>query len=225
MQNAPLRSAAVRSLLTRLFVLAVLAAAPLFAAAGPPDPLPGVGHPGFLSPHVNPLAIVDGHLFVANTPADTLDVIEIASRSVIRRIPVGIQPVSVVARPDGREVWVANHVSDSVSVIDTTPESLTRFHVIATIQDLDPLTLATRFDEPVGIAFADNTKAYVALSSENRVAVIDVARRSVVKSLPIPAQDPRAIEVRDGRLFVAPFESHHRTQLSGGRGLRGRHFS
>lgn len=218
MQDDPLRSAAVRSPVTGLFVLAVFAAAPLVAAAAPPDPLPGVGHPGFLSPHVNPLAVVNGHLFVANTPADTLDVIEIASRSVIRRIPVGIQPVSVVARPDGQEVWVANHVSDSVSVIDTAPESLTRFHVIATIQDLDPLTLATRFDEPAGIAFADNSKAYVALSSENRVAVIDVAQRSVVKSLLIPAQDPRAIQVRKGKLYVAPFESHNRTQLSGGRG-------
>ena len=207
-----------RSPVTRLVALAVLAAAPLGAVGAVPDPLPGVGHPGFLSPHVNPLAIVGGHLFVANTPADTLDIIEIASRSVVRRIPVGIQPVSVVARPDGREVWVANHVSDSVSVIDTAPESATRFHVVATIQDLDPLTLATRFDEPVGIAFADNTKAYVALSSENRVAVIDVARRSVIKSLPIAAQDPRAIQVCSGRLYVAPFESHNRTQLSGGRG-------
>ena len=218
MRHQPACQAAVRSPVTGLFVLAVFAAAPLLAAAAPPDPRPGVGHPGFLSPHVNPLAVVNGHLFVANTPADTLDVIEIASRSVIRRIPVGIQPVSVVARPDGREVWVANHVSDSVSVIDTAPESLTRFHVIATIQDLDPLTLATRFDEPAGIAFADNSKAYVALSSENRVAVIDVAQRSVVKSLLIPAQDPRAIQVRKGKLYVAPFESHNRTQLSGGRG-------
>lgn len=217
MRNDPLRYVG-RAVGGLCFLWALLAAARPLAAAVPPDPLPGVGHPGFLSPHVNPLAIVDGQLFVANTPADTLDIIDIASRQVVRRIPVGIQPVSVVARPDGREVWVANHVSDSVSVIDATPESPTRFHVIATIQDLDPLTLATRFDEPVGIAFADNSKAYVALSSENRVAVIDVARRSVVKSLPIPAQDPRAIQVRNGRLYVAPFESHNRTQLSGGRG-------
>ena len=218
MRRLPACSGFGRSPVTRLVVLAVLSAAPLGAAGAVPDPLPGVGHPGFLSPHVNPLAVVDGHLFVANTPADTLDIIEIASRSVVRRIPVGIQPVSVVARPDGREVWVANHISDSVSVIDTAPESATLFHVVATIQDLDPLTLATRFDEPAGIAFADNSKAYVALSSENRIAVIDVARRSVVKSLPIAAQDPRALQVLSGRLYVAPFESHNRTQLSGGRG-------
>ena len=218
MRNDPLRPATGRLLFARYSLWILVATAPLLAAGAPPDPLPGVGHPGFLSPHAEPLAVVGGYLFVANTPADTVDVIEIASRQVVRRIPVGIQPVSVVARPDGREVWVANHVSDSVSVIDTAPESATRFRVVATIQDLDPLTLSTRFDEPVGIAFSDDTKAYVALSSENRVAVVDVATRRVVKSLPIPAQDPRAIQVRNGRLYVAPFESHNRTQLSGGRG-------
>lgn len=199
---------------------AVLVAAGVHAAAaeGPHDPLRGVGHPGFLSPHVRPLARVGGALLVANTPADTVDVIDVESRRVVRRIPVGIQPVAVEVRPDGHEAWVANHVSDSVSVIDTDPASPTRFQVVATIQDLDPLTLATRFDEPAGIAFAGDAKAYVALSSTDRIAVVDVATRRVVNTLPIAAQDPRAIVVRDGRLYVAPFESHNRTQLSGGRG-------
>jgi len=197
-----------------LFVSAATGAPP----GGPADPLPGVGHPGFLSPHVRPLERAGDVLLVANTPADTVDVIDVASRRVVRRIPVGIQPVAVALRPDGREAWVANHVSDSVSVIDLDPASPRRFQVVATVQDLDPLTLATRFDEPAGIAFADDSKAYVALSSENRIAVVDVAARRVVKTLPIPAQDPRAIVVRGGRLYVAPFESHNRTQLSGGRG-------
>ena len=85
-----------------------------------------------------------------NTPADTLDVIDAASRAVVTRINVGIQPVGIAIRPDGKEVWVANHVSDSVSVIDAVPSSPTRFQVLATIQDFDPATKATRFDEPVG---------------------------------------------------------------------------
>ena len=33
----------------------------------------------------------------------------------------------------------------------------------------------------------------------------------------ITAQDPRAITVRDDRLYVIPFESNNKTQLSGGR--------
>ena len=127
-----------------------------------------VGHPGFLSPHAAPIVKSAGHVFVVNTPADTLDVIDASSRAVVARIHVGIDPVSLAVRPDGKEIWVANHVSDSVSVIDIDPASVTYFQVIATVQEFNQFTpTATNFDEPVGIAFASNDKAYVALSSEN----------------------------------------------------------
>ena len=187
--------------------------------ASPPPTTPAdpaaVGHPNFMSPHSAPIAASSGRVFVVNTPADTVDVIDAAGRNVVARIDVGIDPVGIAVRPDGMEVWVTNHVSDSVSVIDTDPESLTHLQVVATVQDLDPTTKATRFDEPVGIAFAGNDKAYVALSSENQVAVIDIATREVSSRLDITAQDPRAIAVRGNRLYVIPFESNNRTQISG----------
>jgi YVTN family beta-propeller protein len=174
------------------------------------------GHPTFASPHSSPIAISGDDVFVVNTPADTLDVIEAKTRKVRARVHVGIDPVSVAIRPDGKEVWVSNHVSDSVSVIDNVPESSTYLQIVATIQEFDPKTKATRFDEPVGIAFAGNEKAYVALSSENQIAIIDVAKREISKRLSITAQDPRAITVRGDRLYVIPFESNNKTQLSGG---------
>ena len=180
----------------------------------PQDPL-AVGHPEFMSPHASPIVISGDRVFVVNTPADTVDVIDAGSQTLTSRINVGIDPVSIAVRPDGNEVWVSNHVSDSVSVIDTDPASPTHLQVVATVQDLDPVTKATRFDEPVGIAFASNAKAYVALSSENQVAVVDVSTRRVSNKLTITAQDPRAITVRDGRLYVIPFESNNQTQISG----------
>lgn len=175
-----------------------------------------VGYPSFMSPHSNPIAIAGDRVFVANTPADTVDVIHRTTREIVAKINVGVDPVSVAVRPDGREVWVSNHISDSVSVIDNDHKSPTYLHVVATIQDIDPQVKATRFDEPVGIAFASNAKAYVALSSENTIAVIDVASRKLTNRLVINAQDPRAIAVRGGRLYVIPFESNNKTQLSGG---------
>jgi YVTN family beta-propeller protein len=196
-----------------LFTLAVLAVPGQGADRRLRTP---TGHPAFLSPHVNPIAISDGLVFVANTPADTVDVIDASRRRIVARIRVGIDPVSVAVRPDGREVWVANHVSDSVSVIDADPKSPTFLQILDTVQDFDPKTRATRFDEPVGIAFASDAKAYVALSSENQIAVVDVSSRAVIRRLDIPAQDPRAIAVRNGRLYVIPFESNNQTQLSGG---------
>ncbi len=67
----------------------------------------------------------------------------------------------------------------------------------------------------MGITFAGNEKAYVALSSSNRVAVVDVASRAVTTFLQITAQDPRALAVAGDRLYVVPFESNNQTQLSG----------
>ena len=174
------------------------------------------GYPSFLSPHSSPIAIHGNQVFVANTPSDTVVVIDKKNQKIVVRINVGVDPVSVAVRPDGKEVWVSNHISDSVSIIDTVASSPTYLQVVATIQEFDKRARSTRFDEPVGIAFASNKKAYVALSSENEIAVIDVAEREVEKRLKITAQDPRAIVVRGDRLYVIPFESNNKTQLSGG---------
>ena len=231
MTNKPLRSLQIAVGLTLSTTLlwyctAQEPAAPVLVASKAPDvkrdaiPRPAlpVKHSSFMSPHASPITVHGKHVFVTNTPADTVDVIDTATRTVVARIPVGIDPVGLAVRPDGKEIWVANHVSDSVSVIDTDAASPMHLQVIATVQDFDARTKATRFDEPVGIAFANNEKAYVSLSSENAIAVINVATRQVTKRLEITAQDPRAIRVRGNRLYVTPFESNNKTQLSGGAG-------
>ena len=182
---------------------------------------PSTGHPSFLSPHARPIAAADSFIYVVNTPADSVDVIDRTTKTIIQRIPVGIDPVSLAIRPDGLELWVSNHISDTVSVVDLDKSSPAYHHVVATIQQLNGRTKATQFDEPVGIAFAGNNKAYVALSSENLIAVIDVKQRRVVRRISIPAQDPRAIVVRDEKLYVIPFESNNQTQLSGGNQIDG----
>ena len=176
-----------------------------------------IGNRSYMSPHASPIAVSDHFVFAVNTPADTLDIIDKARAAVVHRVNVGIDPVSVAVRPDAKEVWVANHISDSVSVIDIEPGSPTYLQVVATIQAFEKGSRATYFDEPVGIAFASNEKAYIALSAENEIAVIDVPTRKLVKRLEIVGQDPRAISVRGDRLYVIPFESNNQTQLSGGK--------
>ena len=175
------------------------------------------GHLNFESPHAKPIAVhPDGErVYVVNTPDDTVDVIAVDSREIVSRIKVGVEPVSIAVRPDGEEIWVSNHVSDSVSVIDANPENQSYHQVLDTIQSFDRRTKSTRFDEPVGIAFASNRKAYVALSSENQIAVVDVRSRRITNRLTVTAQDPRAITVQGGRLFVIPFESNNQTAVSG----------
>ena len=48
------------------------------------EPSATVGHPTFNSPHASPIAMSGGHVFVANTPADTVDVIDAWPRCFIK---------------------------------------------------------------------------------------------------------------------------------------------
>ena len=150
-------------------------------------------------------------LFVTNTPADTVDVIDPQTREIIAG-DVGVDPVSIAGVPTVKKSGYPI-ISDSISVIDTDESSLT-LRCDCTVQKFDTARKATSFDEPMGIAFASNEKAYVALSSANQIAMM--WRREVTKRLTITAQDPREIVVREGKLYVIPFESNNQTQLSGG---------
>ena len=70
------------------------------------------GHPAFMSPHFRPVAHHEGLVYVTNTPADTVDVIDAGSGEINRRIAVGVNPSGLAIRPDGQELWVTNHISD-----------------------------------------------------------------------------------------------------------------
>lgn len=75
----------------------------------------------FESGPVRPMAMSPDRtrLFVANTPNNTLEVFNVtdAGLQLAARVPVGLEPVAVAARGNN-EVWVVNHLSDSVSVVE-----------------------------------------------------------------------------------------------------------
>lgn len=206
-----------RMLSLLLAVAAVALSLPQSAEAGRPRVNhEAMGRQTFTSPQVDPLAVSpDGSLLlVAATTSNRVDVIYTGSGTTIRRLDVGIDPVSISFKPDGSEAWVSNHVSDSVSVIDTSPGDPTYLSVVETIQDVDGDGV-TLFDEPVGIAFkGDGSQAYVALSSRNDVAIVDTATYAVTGRVHITNQEPRAIAVKGDRLFVLAFESGNKSQLS-----------
>ncbi|HZI13959.1 MAG TPA: hypothetical protein VE153_26560 [Myxococcus sp.] len=74
----------------------------------------------FESGQVRPLALSPNgkFLFAVNTPDNRLEVFEAVNSGLIHRasVPVGLEPVAVAARTN-EEVWVVNHLSDSVSVV------------------------------------------------------------------------------------------------------------
>ncbi|RKI74011.1 hypothetical protein D7X55_03640 [Corallococcus sp. AB049A] len=106
----------------------------------------------FESAHVRPLALSpDGtKLFAVNTPDNRLEVFNVTSAglSLVAEVPVGLEPVSVAARSN-TEVWVVNHLSDSVSVVSVSGTP----HVVRTL---------LVGDEPRDIVFAGaNGNAFI----------------------------------------------------------------
>ena len=78
----------------------------------------------FESGQVRPLALSPDHtrLFAVNTPDNRLEIFAVdGSGGLVHTgsVPVGLEPVAVAARTNG-EVWVVNHLSDSVSVVDVS---------------------------------------------------------------------------------------------------------
>jgi 6-phosphogluconolactonase (cycloisomerase 2 family) len=105
-----IRAAACAAALVAPFALAApAAAAPAFTT--------------FESGQVRPLALSpSGHLlFAVNTPDARLEVFRVDGQRLHHQasIPVGLEPVAVAARTE-QEVWVVNHLSDSVSVVSLT---------------------------------------------------------------------------------------------------------
>ena len=78
----------------------------------------------FESGPVTPTALSrDGsRLFAVNTPHGRLEIrapISYGKALEVASVPVGLEPVSVAAR-NNSEVWVVNHVSDGVSIVDVS---------------------------------------------------------------------------------------------------------
>jgi YVTN family beta-propeller protein len=113
----------------------------------------------FESGHVRPLAISpDGNrLFAVNTPDNRLEIFTITNNGLIPEasVPVGMEPVAVAAR-NNNEVWVVNHLSDSVSVVDVSinPPRVVRTLLVG--------------DEPRDIVFAGFGKERAFITTAHR---------------------------------------------------------
>jgi YVTN family beta-propeller protein len=83
----------------------------------------------FESGQVRPLALSrDGkHLYAVNTPDNRLEIYRTEGDRLthLGSVTVGLEPVAVAERAPGR-VWVVNHLSDSVSIVDVSSPSRPR---------------------------------------------------------------------------------------------------
>lgn len=186
----------------------------------------------FESGPVRPLALsADGQrLYVVNGPAACLEVYAVNgdSLSLLSSVSVGLEPVSIAERTSN-ELWVVNHLSDSVSVVrlDGTPRVLRTLQV---------------GDEPRDIVFAGSNRTRAFISAANRgqnrpgftsaslttpgsgradVWIFDATQLDdsltgkPLNIVTLPAEVPRALAVSgDGRtVYAAAFMSGNRTTV------------
>jgi len=186
----------------------------------------------FESGPVRPLALsADGQrLYVVNGPAGCLEIYALNgdALSLVSSVSVGLEPVSIAERTSN-ELWVVNHLSDSVSVVrlDGTPRVLRTLQV---------------GDEPRDIVFAGNNRDRAFITAANRgqnrpgftsaslttpgsgladVWIFDAAQREdslngkPLSIVTLPADVPRALAVSsDGRtVYAAAFMSGNRTTV------------
>ena len=128
----------------------------------PTPPVKGANFTTFETGQVRPLAMSpDGNtLFALNTPNSTLEIYAIGASGLTHEstVAVGMEPTAVAALSNN-EVWVVNHLSDSVSVVDvsTNPPVVTNTLLVG--------------DEPRDIVFAGdamNNKKYAFITTAHR---------------------------------------------------------
>jgi DNA-binding beta-propeller fold protein YncE len=139
------RPCAPRAATTRVLSRVAFAAVLGVAIGTLPVAAHAQGFVNFEAGLVRPLALSpDGlRLFATNAPDNRLEVFDIVGDVLVhaQSVPVGLEPVAIAVR-SASEVWVVNHLSDSISIVNvgTSPARVTR-------------TLLT-CDEPRDIVFA-----------------------------------------------------------------------
>ena len=147
-------------------------------------------HPVAISPDAKTLA-------VCNLPDNTVELFDLtgAAPRRIGSVFTGVDPVTARFRNDG-ELWVVNHISDSISIIDPK-----RMLVVATLDT---------FDAPADVVFtAEPPRAYVSHTGPNVVEIWDTETRLPVQSIDIDGDRPKAMAISaDGsEIYVAILES------------------
>lgn len=107
---------ALRALVIGLMLLLAGGASPLAQPARKPP-----SYTLFETGPVRPLALAPNRqrLFACNIPDNRLEVFDVTPTGLTPRgaVSVGLEPVALAARSD-TEVWVVNHLSDSVSIVE-----------------------------------------------------------------------------------------------------------
>jgi protein NirF len=132
--------------------------------------------PVYKMPHLRGWAIANGIAYLPAIGRHEVLVVDLRDFSTLARISVQGQPVFVIARPDGRQVWVNFAFPDNgaVQVIDTEARRV--------VHTLEPGKAVLHLEfTPRGEA------VWISARDDNRVVVYDTASLAQVATLPADA--------------------------------------
>ena len=136
--------------------------------------------PVYKMPHLRGWAVAGRYAFLPAIGRHEVLVVERAGWREVARIPAHGQPVFVMARPDGKQVWVnfAFPLNDTVQVIDVER--------LAVVQTLQPgkTVLHMEFNDA-------GDEVWISARDDDRVVVYDTASFARVAAL--PAKSPSGI--------------------------------
>ena len=143
------------------------------------------------------MSVMNSGLPTFTAPISRLSRVDLSTLGLIE---VGEWPTSLAVVPGQDLVLVANKASDTLGFVDVREE-----------RQIDAIWVG---DAPAGVVVSsDGAKAYVSLSGSNRVAVVDVATRKLVKQIDT-VFDPMALALNEAgdELFVASHRSGQTNQ-------------
>ncbi len=145
--------------------------------------------PVYKMPHLRGWAVAGRHAWLPAIGRHEVLVVDTESWTEVARVPVAGQPVFVMARPDGRQVWVNFAVPDyhRVQVIDTVSR-----RVLRTLEP-GPAVLHMEFT-PRGEA------VWISSRDANRVSVIDTASFATLAVLDVASPSGVFFTARAARM-------------------------
>jgi YVTN family beta-propeller protein len=130
-------------------------------------------------------------LYVANIRSGSASVVD-RERNTVKTVVTGAGAEGIDVTRDGRQVWVTNRAAQTVSVIDTSSDS-----VIASFESGGEMPIRVKFTP-------DGKEAWISNARSNAISVFDAGTRKQLASIPVGAV-PIGIQMSpDGkRAFVA----------------------
>jgi len=175
-----------------------------------------------------------GRVFVTNERSDNVSVIDTATNTVIKTVPIGKRPRGIGLSPDGKEIYIAASGDNAIVVLD--PESLT---VVRSFKSgNDPETFAVHRNgniyisneedakasvfnpetgaliaeievgiEPEGVAISpDGTRVIVTSESTNMLHLISIPEHTILHNILVGARPRAATFSADGKTAYATSE-------------------